>query len=67
MFSRYNRNLFLKRIEEEKDEYKGAKIEEWNEEDEKDRQKIEEDRKYLKELGDKNQDMGNLKDPYNKL
>jgi len=57
----------LKRIEEEKDEYKGAKIEEWNEEDEKDRQKIEEDRKYLKELGDKNQDMGNLKDPYNKL
>jgi len=26
----------LKKIKEEKDEYKGAKIEEWNKEDEKD-------------------------------
>jgi len=28
LFSRYNRNLFLKRMEEEKDKYKGGKIEE---------------------------------------
>jgi len=28
LFSRYNRNPFLKRMEEEKDEYKGGKIEE---------------------------------------
>jgi len=36
-FSRYNNNLFLKRMEEEKQEYKGGKIEEWNdEEDEED-------------------------------
>jgi len=63
----YNRNPFLKKIEKEKDKYKGAKIEEWNEEDEKDRQRIEEDRKYLEEIGDNNQDMNNLKDPYDKL
>ena len=52
-FSRYNRNPFLKRIEEAKYEYKGGMVEEWNEEeDEKDRQRIEEDRKYLEELED---------------
>jgi len=34
---------------------------------EKDWQRIEEDRKYLEKLGDENQDMGNLGDPYNKL
>jgi len=68
LFSRYNRNLFLKRMEEEKKEYKEAKIEEWNEkENKKDRQRIEEDRKYLEELVDKNQDMDDLKDPYDKL
>jgi len=67
-FSRYNKNLFLKRIEEEKNKYKGGKIEEWDEkEDEKDRQRIEEDRKYLEELEDENQDMGDLRDPYNEL
>ena len=27
-FFRYNKNLFLKKIEEEKNKYKGAKIEE---------------------------------------
>jgi len=27
-FSRYNKNLFLKKMEEEKDKYKGGKIEE---------------------------------------
>jgi len=32
-FSRYSRNLFLKRIEEEKYEYKEGIIEEWNEEE----------------------------------
>jgi len=68
LFSRYNRNLFLKRMEEERKEYKEAKIEEWNEkENKKDRQRIEEDRKYLEELVDKNQDMDDLKDPYDKL
>jgi len=37
LFSRYNRNLFLKRVEEEKQEYKGRMVEEWNkEEDEED-------------------------------
>ena len=52
-FSRYNRNPFLKRIEEAKYEYKGGMVEEWNEEeDEKDRRRIEEDRKYLEELED---------------
>jgi len=67
-FSRYNKNLFLKRIEEEKNKYKGGKIEEWNEkEDEEDLQRIEEDRKYLEELEDENQDMGDLRDPYNEL
>jgi len=67
LFSRYNRNPFLKRMEEEKKEYKGAKIEEWNKEDEEDRQRIEEDRKYLEELGDENLNMGNLRDPHNEL
>jgi len=67
LFSRYSRNPFLKRIEE-KEEYKGGKIEEWDkEEDEKDRWRLEEDRKYLEELGDENQDMGNLRDPYDEL
>jgi len=67
-FSRYSRNLFLKRMEEEEHEYKGGIIEEWNEEeDEGDQQRIEEDRKYLKGLKDKNQDMGNLRDPYDEL
>ena len=38
LFSRYNRNPFLKRMEEEEHEYKGGMIEEWNEEeDEEDR------------------------------
>jgi len=65
LFSRYSRNPFLKRIEEERDEYKGGKVEEWNkEEDEEDRQRIKEDRKYLEELGDENLDMGDLRDPY---
>ena len=54
-------------MEEEKKEYKGAKIEEWNKEDEEDRQRIEEDRKYLEELGDENLNMGNLRDPHNEL
>jgi len=66
LFSRYSRNPFLKRIEEERDEYKGGKVEEWNkEEDEEDRQRIKKDRKYLEELGDENLDMGDLRDPYN--
>jgi len=68
LFSRYSRNPFLKRMEEEKNEYKGGIIEEWNEEkDEEDQQRIEEDRKYLEELGDENHNMGNLRDPYNEL
>jgi len=51
-----------------KHKYKGGMIEEWNEEeDEEDRRRLEEDRKYLEELGDEDQDMGNLKDPYNEL
>ena len=67
-FSRYSRNPFLKRVEEEKNEYKRGTIEEWNEEENKeDRWRIEEDRRYLKELGDKNEDMGNLRDPYEEL
>jgi len=66
-FSRYSRNPFLKRMEEKK-EYKGGKIEEWDKEvDKEDRRRLEEDRKYLEELGDENQDMGDLRDPYNKL
>jgi len=57
----------LKRIEE-KYEYKEGMIKEWNEEkNEEDRQRIEEDRKYLEGLKDENQDMGNLRDPYNEL
>jgi len=67
-FSRYSRNLFLKGMEEEEHEYKGGMIEEWNkEEDEEDQQRIEKDRKYLEGLEDKNQDMGDLRDPYNEL
>jgi len=34
-FSRYSKNLFLKRMEEEKDKYKKGKIEEWNKEEDK--------------------------------
>jgi len=46
-------------MEEEKDKCKGRKIEEWDEEkDEKDQWRIKEDRKYLEELGDEDQDMG---------
>ena len=67
-FSRYSKNPFLKRMEEKRNEYKGGKTEEWNEEeDEEDQWRIEEDRKYLEQLGDKNQDMGNLRDPYDEL
>jgi len=67
-FSGYNRNPFLKKMKEEQKEYKEGKIEEWNEEeDEENQQKLEEDRKYLEELGDENQDMGNLRDPYDEL
>ena len=52
-FFKYSKNPFLKRMEEGKDEYKGARIEEWNEEENKeDQQRIEEDRKYLEELED---------------
>jgi len=66
-FSRYSRNPFLKRMEE-KEKYKGGKIEEWDkEEDKKDQWRLEEDRKYLEELGDKNQNMDDLRDPYNEL
>ena len=55
-------------MEEEKDKYKKGKIEEWNkEEDKKDRQRIEENRKYVEELEDENQNMGDLRDPYNEL
>ena len=55
-------------MEEKRNEYKGGKTEEWNEEeDEEDQWRIEEDRKYLEQLGDKNQDMGNLRDPYDEL
>ena len=67
-FSKYSRNPFLKRIEEEKREYKRKMVEEWDkEEDKKDWWRIEEDRKYLEGLKDENQDMGNLRDPYNEL
>ena len=67
-FSKYSRNPFLKRMEEEKHEYKEGMIEEWNEEeDEEDQQRIEEDKKYLEGLEDENQDMGNLRDLYNEL
>ena len=55
-------------MEEEKEEYKGERIEEWNEEEnEKDQQRIEEDRKYLEELEDENQDISDLRDPYDEL
>jgi len=55
-------------MEEEKNKYKGGTIEEWNkEEDEEDRQRIEEDRKYLEKLEDENLDMGDLRDPYDEL
>jgi len=55
-------------MEEKKNEYKGGKIEEWNkEEDEEDRQRIKEDRKYLEKLGDENYNMGNLRDLYDEL
>ena len=67
-FSKYSRNPFLKRMEEEKHEYKGGMIEEWNEEeDEEDRRRIEEDRRYLEELEDENDDMGDLRDLYDEL
>ena len=66
-FSRYSRNPFLK-IMEEKKEYKEGKIEEWDEEgDKEDQRRLEEDRKYLEELGDENQNMGDLRDPYDEL
>jgi len=66
-FSRYSRNPFLKRMEERKED-EGGKIKEWNEEeDEEDRRRIEEDRKYLEGLKDENQDMGDLRDPYDEL
>jgi len=55
-------------MKEEKHEYKEGMIEEWNEEeDEEDQQRTEEDRKYLEGLEDKNQDMGDLRDPYDEL
>ena len=55
-------------MEEKEHEYKGGTIEEWNEEeDEKDRQRIEENRKYLEKLGDENLDMDDLRDSYNEL
>jgi len=59
-------------LEEEKEEYKGGKVEEWNKNEDndnnnKDQQRIEEDRKYLEELGNKNLDIGDLRDPYNEL
>ena len=68
LFSRYNRNLFLKTIEKEKNKYKGRTVKEQNEEEnEKDQQRIKEDRKYLKGLKDEGEDMGNLRDLYNEL
>ena len=55
-------------MKEEQEEYKGEKIEEWDEEeDEEDWRRLKEDRKYLEELEDENQDMGDLRDPYNEL
>jgi len=68
ILSRYNRKLFLKRIEDERHEYKGGMIEEWNEEEDKeDQQRIEEDRRYLEGLDNEGEDMGDLKDPYDEL
>jgi len=53
-------------MKEEKDEYKGGKIEEQNEEEDKeDQQRIKEDRKYLENLEHEEEDMGYLRDPYN--
>jgi len=67
-FLRYNKNSFLKKMEEKEEEYKGGKVEEWNKEkDKEDQWRIEEDRRYLEELGDENLDMGDLRDPYNDL
>jgi len=55
-------------MEEERDEYKGRRMKEWNKEKNKeDQQRIEEDRKYLEELGNEGEDMGDLRDPYDKL
>ena len=55
-------------MEEEQKEYKGGRIKEQNKEENKeDQQRIEKDRKYLEELKDENQDMGDLRDLYNKL
>ena len=55
-------------MKEDKHEYKEGMIEEWNEEeDEEDQQRTEEDRKYLEGLEDKNQDIGDLRDPYDEL
>jgi len=34
-FSKYSRNLFLKKIEEEKEEYKGGRIKEWDKKEDK--------------------------------
>ena len=68
LFLRYNRNPFLKKIVEEKNEYKGGIIEEWNEEENKEDQwRIKEDRKYLEGLDNEEEDMNDLKDPYNEL
>ena len=67
-FLRYNKNMFLKRIEKEKNEYKKEIIEEWNKKENKeDRQRIKEDRKYLEELEDENLDMDDLRDLYDEL
>ena len=65
LFSRYRRNLLLKKVEEERRGYKEGVIKE--EEDKKDQQRIEKDRKYLKGLKDEENNMGNLKDPYDEL
>jgi len=54
-------------MEEGKNKYKEEKIEKWKKEDKEDQWRIEEDRKYLEELGDENLDMGNLRDPYDEL
>ena len=53
---------------EEEREYKGGMIEEWNEEeDEGNWWRLEDNRKYLEGLKDEEEDMGDLRDPYNKL
>jgi len=55
-------------VEEEKNEYKRGMVEEWNKKkDKKDQRRIEEDRRYLEGLEDENQDMGDLRDPYDEL